>query len=342
MDIQTPIKLNICDLNADVTSVILDFLHCEDAVNLRLTSKYMKECVTNQKWDFYDNKLPSNWILFPNAIGLNLDNRNIDLSTIPTDSNGKIKLKKLKNFAMSLYNQDDLRYLKGITVLDVSKCYENIGKNTFINFSKIHTLNIPNVVSISDNAFIHLKNIHTLNISNCKQIKDNAFIHLKNIHTLNMSNCDQITDNAFIHLKNIHTLNITNCNQITDDAFIHLNNIHTLNMTNCDQITDNAFIHLNNIHTLNISYCNNIKYNRFKYIKNIHTLTMTYSSKITNIMFDDLENINTMNMYVNIYLMRDFSNLKLKSNIVNGEHVIKLGDFNKNIKLIPNFNLIIV
>ena len=320
MDIQTPIKLNICDLNADVTSVILDFLHCEDAVNLRLTSKYMKECVTNQKWDFYDNKLPSNWILFPNAIGLNLDNRNIDLSTIPTDSNGKIKLKKLKNFAMSLYNQDDLRYLKGITVLDVSKCYENIGKNTFINFSKIHTLNIPNVVSISDNAFIHLKNIHTLNISNCKQIKDNAFIHLKNIHTLNMSNCDQITDNAFIHLKNIHTLNITNCNQITDDAFIHLNNIHTLN----------------------ISYCNNIKYNRFKYIKNIHTLTMTYSSKITNIMFDDLENINTMNMYVNIYLMRDFSNLKLKSNIVNGEHVIKLGDFNKNIKLIPNFNLIIV
>jgi len=340
--------MNICHLNADVTSVILNYLKCEDAFNLRLTSKYMKECVTNQQWNFYNDPIPSNLIQFPNAIGLNAE------WWIHPSISKKTKLQKIKNFNMFLLNEDNLHHLKDITDLDVMLSSQNIEKDTFVCFSKLHTLNIPYISSISDDTFINLKNLHTLNISKCKQITENSFEHLKNIQTLNISDCIQLTDTIFTYMKNIHTLNISGCVRITDNAFIHLKNIHTLSMSSCSQITDNAFIHftniytldmsscfritnnalkhLKNIHTLNISHCN-ITDNGLEYIKNIHTLTMCYDFGITDKGIDYLQNIHTMNMNINI---RDFPNfIKIASNIVNGKNILQFGHL-KNLSFIPN------
>jgi len=211
---------------------IFGFLTYEDANNLRLVCKELRDEVKDFYWKDSKTRIKGSlklWrICFRNAKAANIYKRR-DL----TDA--------------------DFVYLKGIHTLNMSGCnQETITDAAFVHLKGIHTLNMSgcNQPTITDAAFIHLKGIHTLDITVCRNRTDAAFVHLKGIHTLNMVYCNQstITDAAFEHLKGIHTLDMSYCNQatITDAAFAHLEDIHTLDIWGCNlrTITAAGIVHL--------------------------------------------------------------------------------------------------
>jgi len=213
---------------------IFGFLTYEDANNLRLVCKELRDEVRDFRWKDMKTRIKGSlalWrICFPFAKAANIRSQ--------------------KNLTDA-----DFIYLKGIHILDMSYCMQaTITDAAFVHLQGIHTLEMECCNQITDAAFVHLKGIHTLVMGCCYQgtITDAAFAHLKGIHTLDMGYCYQatITDAAFVHLQGIHTLQMNLCTQITDAVFAHLEGIKILYMIGCTGITAPMRTHLQGCHII--------------------------------------------------------------------------------------------
>jgi len=223
---------------------IFGFLTYEDANNLRLVCKELRDEVSEFYWMDSKTRINGSLKLWRTCF------RNARAVNISVDTN---------YYYDEVLSDSEFVYLKGIHTLNMSYCKQN---------------------TITDAAFVHLKGIHTLNMSDCKQdtITDAAFVHLKGIHTLDISHCTQLTDAAVVHLKGIHTLNAYCCD-FTDAMVVHLKGIHTLHISSWS-ITTASIVHLKGIHTLFTDIWDlsphRISAKDFAHLKGIHTLGIGY------------------------------------------------------------------
>lgn len=180
---------------------------------------------------------------------------------------------------------------RGIHSLKTS--YANI--SSFQHLRGIHTLSVPNCISVTDESISHLSGIQNLDISFCKHVTGSSFGALKNIKSLKARG-SALKDDAISFLSGIESLDISRCYYVTDKSFVHLVGIRHL-IAEGTFISDAGFRWLRGIETLNISSCDNISDKAFFFLTGIKVLVMQHASKrLTDKAFLNLAGIHELHM----------------------------------------------
>ena len=187
----------------------------------------------------------------------NLD-ENVNTVIIPKTYNGLpvTKIQSTSTTGILSGNEVVTEIVLPETLVEISNSNQKtVGSGVFENCSKLETINLDNVTTLSANLFYGCTDLKNISLSDeVTYIPDNCFYGCTNLKTINLNNITSTGSKSFRGCESLTSINISNIQTIGSQTFRDCKNLQEIILPNTEyNIGQGAFYECDSIISIDLS-----------------------------------------------------------------------------------------